>query len=269
MIPLVPFSSVLQTPLPWVIAGGLCAGAALSQATRRTRNKANPERAATRKWILACVLLSAAVIFGLLAVFVPGPSRILDPRLAWAGGIAATVAFFALRFRKALGIPIVVLVIALVVAFGLFLQSIHAFTGETEIASVRAISTDSDSMRLEIIPRGSEPVLLTLQGTQFSPVVKVVIFSDLLVFLGAHTWYRFEGMTAFDDNVRQQGTVFLFSHPSGISEQLWELFEKYETRIPGVKTAQTELILKKAKEFATYGIMVKNDGGVLIVQQSG
>ncbi len=269
MVPLVPFASLLQSPLPWVIAVGLCTGAALSRATRRTRNAADPERAAARKWILACVLLSAAVIFGLLAIFVPGPSRILDPRLLWVGGIAAAAAFFVLRFRRAIGIPVLVLAIAFVVAFGLFLQSIHAFTGETEIASVRTISVDSGAMRLELVPRGSEPVLLTMKGTQFSPVVKVVIFSDLLVFLGARTWYRFEGMTSFDDNLQQQGAVFRLARPTGISEQLWELFTRYEKRIPGVKTAQTELILKRAQEFATYGIVVENDGGVQVVQKSG
>jgi hypothetical protein len=248
--------------------GGLFAGASLSQATRRTRNKPNPEHAATRKWILACAYLSVAVIVGLLAVFVPGPSRILDPRLAWVGGIAAAAAFVALRFKKAMGVPVVVLLIALAVAFGLFLQSIHAFTGETEIASIRAISVDSASMRLELVSRGSQPVLLTMKGTFFSPIVKVVIFSDLLVFLGAHTWYRFDGMTSFDENLRQQDTDFRFARPIGISERLWKLFEEYETRIPGVKTAQIELIVKKAKEFATYGIMVKNDGGVEVVQKS-
>jgi hypothetical protein len=267
MIPLVSFATVLQSPLPWVIACGLFAGAGLSRATRRTRNKANPEQAAARKWILACLLFSAAVVLGLLAIFVPGPTRILDQRFAVAAGAAAAVAFFALRFKKTLGILAVTLAILLVVAFGLFLQSIQAFTGETEIASVRAISVDTDSMRLELIPRGKEPVLLSLKGTQFSPIVKVVIFSDLLVFLGAHTWYRFEGMTSFDDNVQQQGTGFRFARPSGISERLWEFFGKYETHIPGVKTAQTELVLKRAKDFASYAIMVKNDGAVEIVQR--
>lgn len=269
MNPLASLAFLLQSPLPWVIVGGLFAGAALSQATRRTRNRANPERAATRKWILACGYLSVAVIIGLLAVFVPGPNRILDPRLAWAAGIAAAVAFVALRFKKAMGIPAVILAIALVAVFALFLQSIHAFTGETEIASLRAISVDPASMRLELVPRASEPVLLTMKGNYFSPIVKVVIFSDLLVFLGARTWYRFEGMTSFDQNLRQQDTDFHFARPSGISEGLWKLFEEYEMRIPGVKTAQTELIVKKAKEFATYGIMVQNDGGVEVVQKSG
>jgi hypothetical protein len=269
MNPLAPIASILQSPLPWVIVAGAFAGAALSQATRRTGNKRNPERAATRKWVLACVYLSVAVIVGLLAVFVPGPSRILDPRLAWAGGIAAAAVFLALRFKKAMGIPVVALVIALIVVFALFLQSINAFTGETEIASVRAIGVDTASMRLELIPRGAQPVLLTMKGTYFSPIVKVVIFSDLLVFLGARTWYRFEGMTSFDQNLRQQDTDFRFARPAGISERLWKWFEEYDTRIPGVKTAQIELIVKKAREFATYGIRIQNDGGVEVVEKPG
>jgi hypothetical protein len=173
------------------------------------------------------------------------------------------------RFKRAVGIPVAVLAIALAVVVALFLQSIHAYTGETEIASIRAISVDSASMRLQLVARGSAPVLLTMKGTHFSPIVKVVIFSDLLVFIGARTWYRFEGMTSFDENLRQQDTDFRFARPTGISEWLWKMFEENDTRIPGVKTAQIELIVKKAREFATYGIMLQNDGGVEIVQKSG
>ena len=266
-MPLAYIPPLLHSPLPAVILGGVFAGAALSTATRRTRQKADPDRASTRKWILACLSLSLAVIFGLLAVFLPGPARILDPRLAWAAGISAAVAFFALRFRKSMGIPVVALVIALVAVVALFLQSIHAYTGETEIASLRAIGVDSTSMRLELVPRGGQPVLLTMKGTSFSPIVKVVIFNDILVIMGARTWYRFEGMTSFNEDLRQQDTDFRFTRPFGISERIWQLFEEYETRIPGVKTVQTELIVKKAKEFASYGIMVQNDGGVEVVQK--
>jgi hypothetical protein len=267
MTPLAYLAPLLHSPLPAVIVAGLFAGAALSTATRRTRHKRDPERAAARKWILACLSLSMAVVFGLIAVFLPGPSHILDIRLAWAAGISAVVAFLALRFRKAAGLPVVVLLVAVVVVVALFLQSIHAFTGETEIASVRAIGVDSASMRLELIPRGGQPVLLSMKGNYFSPIVRVVIFNDLLVFAGARTWYRFEGVTSFDDSMRQQDTDFRFPRPPGISERLWKLFEEYDTKIPGVKTAQTELITKRAREFASYGIMVQNDGGVEIVQK--
>ena len=124
-------------------------------------------------------------------------------------------------------------------------------------------------MRLELVPGESEPVLLTMKGNYFSPIVKVVIFSDLLVFLGARTWYRFEGMTSFDENLRQQDTDFRFPRPAASRNGSGSCSRRYESRIPGVKTAQIELIVKKAKEFATYGIMVQNDGGVEIVQKSG
>lgn len=268
MTALAYISTLTHSPLPAVILGGLFVGAAFSAATRRTRHKADPERASARKWLLVCLSLSVAVICGLLAVFLPGPARILDPRLAWAAGISATAAFAALRFRRAMGIPTLALLIALAVVFALFLRSIHAFTGETEIASLRVIGVDSAAMRLEIVPRGELPLLLTMKGTQFSPIVKVVIFNDLLVFAGARTWYRFEGLTSFDDNLRQQDTDFRFTSPLGISERLWKLFEENEARIPGVKTVQTELIVKRAKEFASYDIKVQNDGGVEVVPRA-
>src|SRR5208337_3841956 len=258
-----------SSPLPWAVLAGLFVGAAAARAATRTRHKKDPDRAHARKWVVACVLFSIAIVTALLGVFIPGPTKVVDIRLAWAVGIAAVVAFGGLRFRKALGIPVLVLLVASVVLLGLFFQSIRAFTGETEIASVRVISVPSSSMRLEISPRGGESVLLTMDGVYFAPIVKVVIFDDLLVFLGARTWYRFEGMTSFDANLRQGTKDFRFSSPSGISEQLWTLFEQNETRIPGVKTVQIEMPSKRAVEFASYGILVQNDGGVEVVPKSG
>jgi len=256
-----------SSPLPWVVLGGFFLGGALSRTTRSTRRARHPEHAATRKWVLTCLLLSAAVTSGLLAVFVPGPSRIVDIRWAWVAGAAALAAFLAFRFRKAAGIPVVVLAAALVAAVALFLQSVRAFTGETEIATVRVISADPSSMRLELVPRGEPSALLTMKGTYFAPIVRVIIFDDLLVFLGAKTWYRFEGLTSFDDALRQQDTDFRFPQSAGISETLWTWFERNDSRIPGVKTAQTEFTGKRAKEFVTYTIRVRNDGGVEVAQK--
>ena len=260
---------LMSSPLVWIVLAGLFIGAAASRATTRTRNKQNPDKARTRKWVGACIFLSLAVILGLFAVFIPGAGKMRDPRMLWAALIAAGVAFAALRFKKSLGIPIVVLLLAAILSFGLFLQSIRAFTGETEIAEVKVLSSTASTMHLELVPRGDEPVLLTMNGTYFAPVVKVVIFSDLFVFLGARTWYRFEGMTSFNDAYRQQDTDFRFAHPLGISERLWSLFERNETHVPGVKAVQIEMTLKRAQEFGSFGIMVQNDGGVQIVAKSG
>jgi len=50
---------------------------------------------------------------------------------------------------------------------------------------VRVISAETASMRLELLPHGGEPVMLTMEGQYFAPIVKVVVFNDLFVFLGA------------------------------------------------------------------------------------
>jgi hypothetical protein len=272
-------NSIVSSPVPWIVLAGLFIGAAASRAAARTRHRRNPGRSRTAKWTLFCVLLSIGVVFGVVAVFVSGPGGIGDPRLGMIAGVAAVLSFAAMRFKKALGIPIAVMVLAAAVLLGLFLQSIRAFTGQTTIAAVRIMSVGTDSMRLEVLPRDSEPVLLTMEGQYFAPIVKVIIFDDLLVFLGAKTWYRFEGMTSFklvkDDagyRFRQGSTDFYFHHPQGVSEELWKLFEANEKRIPGVQTAQVEMDLKRpeaqAREFAAYDIIVRNNGGVEIVPRS-
>ncbi len=56
-----------------------------------------------------------------------------------------------------------------------------------------------------------------------------------------------------------------FPFPAGISEQLWDLYERYDNRVPGVRSVQVEIDLKKARELATYSLRVQNDGGLQIV----
>jgi hypothetical protein len=234
----------------------------------RWRHRPHPERARTRKWVWVCIYLCLAVALLLLAVFVPGPSKILDTRLLYAGGAAFAAAFAGMRFKRAIGIPVILLALCSVLLLGLFLQSVRAFTGETEIAVVRIISLAPDRMKLELQPAGGVPVLLNMEGVYFAPIVKTVIFDDLYVFLGAKSWYRFEGMTSFDEKLRQGNTDYRFPQPAGISEGLWRFFEKNEAVIPGVKTAQVEMAAKRAREFAAYGIRIQNDGGVEIVARS-
>jgi hypothetical protein len=278
--------SLLTDPLPWVFVASVFLGAAASRATRRTANRTDPHRAWTRKWVFFCLWLSLGLLTALGAVLVPGSERLLtrgtdgvvrlvEPLLPWVAIAGFLVSLLATRFRKSLGIPVVVVLLVAVIALGLFFQSVRAFTGETEVASVRALAVADGKMRLEVLPQGQLPQLVDLEGDQFAPVVKVIIFDDLWVFLGARTWYRFVGLVSFTTRNGlpvQSATTWAVPHPVGISDTIWSWFEANEERVPGVKTVQTELVLKKvrseARSLGSWSVRVQNDGGVEVVPLS-
>ncbi len=268
---------LLQSPYPWLCISGLFCGAALNRALRAAGyprwRASDPERARTAKWMFFTLYLSLAVVAGLGAVFVPGPKKILDIRLAYLF-LGSTIFFFLVfRFKKTLGLLSVILAVALVVTMLLFLQSLNAFTGETEIGQVRVLDVQDGRMKLEILPAQGNSTITWMPGSYFAPIVKVVIFDDYVVFLGAKTWYRFEGVTSFEMEKTQSGTVlrqqdtdYYFSSPSGITDKLWNLYERYDARIPGVRTVQVEIDLKRARELSVYSLRVQNDGGLQILE---
>jgi hypothetical protein len=271
---------VLQTPHLWLVVSGLFCGAALNRALRPAAyprwRATDPERARTAKWTFFTLYLCLAVVAALGAVFVPGPEQILDPGLLYLFAGSTVFFFLVFHFKKTIGLLAVILAIALAGTLMLFLQSLNAFTGETEIAQVRVLDVQERGMKLEILPAHGDSVVAWLKGSYFAPVVKVVIFDDYAVFLGAKTWYRFEGVTSFEMDrtqtgmeVRQQDTDYYFPSPMGIAAKLWDLYERYDSRIPGVKTVQIEMDLKrvrdKPRELSVYSLRIQNDGGLEIV----
>jgi hypothetical protein len=269
-------AGIIASPYSWLFVSALFLGAALQRATRRARPRFigdDPERARTAKWLFFSFFLSLAVVLALGAIFVPGPQKFKEVRLLYFYLASTALFFLVFRFRKSAGLAVVLLALALVFVLAMFLRSLVAFTGETEIGRVRMLAARDGRMKLELAAPPREPVILSMDGLYFAPIVKVVIFDDLFVFLGAHSWYRFEGLTSFalqkgesGQSFRQQNTDYHFPEPQGIPERLWQLYERYESRIPGVKSVQVELDLKRARELASYSLRIQNDGGLQIVE---
>lgn len=267
-----PFRLPLLTDaLPWVAMVAVFLGLAASRATRRTATHPDPERARNRKWVLVCIWLSVAILLLVGEVLAAGIDRLRDIRLAYVASAVFALAFLGSRFLKSVGVPALVIALAAILALGLFLQSIRAFTGETEIARVSVVSARAGSMELELLPASQQTQLVELRGEYFAPVVKVVIFGDLWVFLGARTWYRFVGIAPFimkGELPETSGPAYQLPRPLGISEALWSAFEANESWMPGVKTVQTELVLKRAQALRSWSVRIQNDGGVEVVPVS-
>jgi len=247
--------------------------AALARRARPRYLGDDPDKARTSKWLFFCLYLSLAVVAALGAIFVPRPFRLGQPRYLYFYAACAALFFLAFRFRKSAGTATLLLLLAVAFTAALFLRSLTGFTGETEIGRVRVLSARDAKLKLEILASRGEPVILDLTGSYFAPVVKVVIFDDLFVFLGAKSWYRFEGLTSFalqrtegGQSFRQQDTDYYFPQAEGMSRRLWELYERHEKRLPGVRSVQVEMDLKRARELATYSLRLQNDGGLQIVE---
>ncbi|MBN1411893.1 MAG: hypothetical protein JW969_13675 [Spirochaetales bacterium] len=257
----------------WIMLSGIFFGAAISRITRFLPGDERREKARNRKWIFASLYFSLCVVFFLCGLLIPGPRKILDIRLIYFFTGAAVFSFIIVRFKKAIGLPVLILSSLFIIALLLFFQAVTAFTGETEIARIKVLSASDNRMKLELtVPRDPGPELVAMDGDYFSPVAKIVVFDDFLVFFGARTYYRFIGLTSFvsdsEGGIPKQATVYNFSHPLGLSETIYNFVEENEQSIPGIKTVQVDMSLKKARELGTYAVMIQNDGGVeIIVEQ--
>ncbi len=280
------FEAILvSTPYTWFFLSGVFFAAAVSRMTRSPKGSDRHDAQKSRKWSLVSLGLFFAVVMAVAGVFIPGADKVQDIRILFLFGGTVCLVFAALRFKKAVGLPLgIALVLASVVGL-LFFQSFTSFTGETGIATVRVLFANDKRMSLEVMPRNRQSIHVELAGEYFAPVVKIVIFDDLYIFLGSKTWYRFEGITSFsvvqqeeDLRFRQEDTDHYFSHASGISRTLYGFFERYEEKIPGVKSVRVEIDLKRVRQTITegdsqalrplerYSIRIQNDGGVQIIR---
>jgi predicted DNA-binding WGR domain protein len=270
------YQTLVDNPYLWVFGASLAAGGALAQLAVFPSRRRNPTRARTVKWVLFCVNLSVAVSAVVAGIFLTDLVHRLDRALVYFALIVVGLAFLGLRFKKAVGIPMFVLVTAVVVLSISFLQAWGAFTGETEIAEVTVLAATGGSLYLELeLPDDVPPTILAIEGEYFAPVVEMVIFEDWCVFLGRRSLYRFIGLSGFvrerDETgyrFRQTPGDYYFPEPSGITGSLYQWFEANEQRIPGVKSVQVEVDLKRARTLHQYSIRVQSDGGVQIIDVS-
>jgi hypothetical protein len=235
------------------------------------RDEPGYERARTGKWAGVALYAAAAVVMALLAVFLPGPEQIRKVQWLYLAGVAGALAFVGFRFKRSAGVLLLAaMVLATVLVIGL-LTSVRALTGEQELAMVRALAV-RDEMILEVKLPDEAPQLLALPGTHFAPVVKVVIFDDTLVVLGASTWWRLEGIVGFATSqdatgfdLRTTGPMQSLTSQGGIAQWLWDLIES-NPGLWGVKSAQIEVDLKRARPLQSYRLLLQNDGGLQIAE---
>ncbi|MBN2440907.1 MAG: hypothetical protein JXJ04_06165 [Spirochaetales bacterium] len=258
----------LASPFFWFFLSALSLGAGISRVTRFIKVKENLEKAKNRKWIEVCICFSFSILFAICSIIVPGARELVNINYLYVYLILAVISFLGFRFKKTCGIPFLFLTILCFILFLLFFQALTSFTGETEIAQLHVFRVKDNSTTMELIlPDGSDNVL-EMKGVYFAPVVKIIILDDLLVFFGGKTWYRFVGIITYPEEKESEILIpadkFELPAPPGIPFGLYKFVETYEHYIPGIKSAQQEVVQKKAVKMTSYSIKVQNDGGVIV-----
>ncbi|MBN2736966.1 MAG: hypothetical protein JXR70_08305 [Spirochaetales bacterium] len=264
------FDFMVKSPYFWFVLVAFFSALALLVLVKKKKKKENQtdEEYRNKKLIKVLVFLSLALVFFICSLIIPGVEKIKDIYLLYFYAILVFFFFLALKFKKAFGIPAFILAIVAVSATIMFIQSLRAFTGETEIAKIRVLNMENSSMVLDIDFPDSEDKRFVMKGNYFTPHVKVVILDDFYVFFGAKTLYRFVGMETYIDDeeseMQRQVEIVPFETPMGISREIYRFFMDNESWLPGIKAVQVEGPRKKAVLLQSYSLRVQYDGGVEI-----
>jgi hypothetical protein len=282
--------AAVHYPTPWIILASVFCGAALARATRRVRGggKASetgrdPDAERNRKWTLFALCMSASVIAWLLAVFVPGPERVADPKYVVYYLALSLVLGVAFRFPKTAGIAIAVVAVAACAVGILFSTALLPVRGpaDTGVGTVAVYAARDGGMDVEVHLQGVPPGYARLRGDRIAGVVETLVFDDLWPGLGWRRWYRTRGVTAFaitgtgtSARIDWADQPFLVERPSGVAEILYGTFEAWTGRFPGVTVTRSELVAAEtarsggepgiARELATYALTLHADGSVTV-----
>jgi len=182
----------------WVIVAGLFLGAAIALLTRFPSSAKNPEKAHTRKISLIIFLMTAVIASALAGIIVAESVDKLGMELVYGGLISAAFFFFPFRFKKSVGIPVLVLFAGIIIFLGLFCNGWYAYRKGKPFTTAYVISVKEDSVLLEAQPSFNSDMPLQVKGKAFAFNYIVCTHSPWLSVLGAKALYAPVSISGFE-----------------------------------------------------------------------
>ena len=198
---------LLRHPLFWGLVAGLFAGVALAAATsvrsRRVRASRDPGRVASRRWSITWLALAGAVASTTLGILIPveggtptGTAFLrVDSLYAAAAGIL--IAGVSLRFPRAGGVPVLLVVSALVVLAAWSVRGFLPVRGERELGTMTVLAVRDEGMTLEVQLDAPDadgvPVVVAVDGRELVVDVELLDLHPAFFLLGAERFVRYLG----------------------------------------------------------------------------
>lgn len=260
---------ILSNPLIWILLTGILCGLMLYKLKKIFFNGKNQVVNKKKKIINFIIILDLLIFFIILAILFVELNKLFQLHNLIIFIIIVIISFLSFEFKKTIGILSTTLIILLIILFILFLQSIFIFFERTEIAKIKILSFDNNIMKIELNePQTKTNYIFEMEGEYFAPIVKLIIFNDLLVFFGSKTAYKLIGFTSFvlsNNSLPIQKTLYKIERPNGLPEYIYKFVENNEKFIPGIKSAQIDISLKKVFSKENYRIFINNKGGIEII----
>jgi len=275
-----------REPVFWLLIASGFAGVAISAATRSAGRSREPERVEvyrTRKWTIFSFAMSGVVAAWLLAVFVPGSTRVADAKYLYFFLASSMVLAAAIRFPRTAGLLVFAAALAGASALAILKRAVRPFTEETEIARLVVYSRRGDVMDAELRSPGRPLEHVRLEGEVVVPLVSIFVFDDLWPFMGWHTWYRLEGVSgagfadgAGNGRLELQSEPFRYPPPQGLPESLYRWVGEHSDKVPGLKVtraAEGKAAAAAARRIAmeelkAYAIRLTAEGWVYLAESA-
>ncbi|MFP4377930.1 MAG: hypothetical protein ACLFP4_12885 [Spirochaetales bacterium] len=187
---------LIRHELFWALVVGVALGGAIADATRRPAlsvRSRRSRRSRDRKWARFWLWLAAAVAAAAAGMVIPPNLVIFTPPAAYTAAAGFILAAAALRFPRAAGIPIAVLLVLAASGGGLLVRSWTPVRDTRVLAEfvVLALEEDRMSVEVEIDPdRAASPETSVVQIPDRNLTVRALLHepSPYLFLLGASSF---------------------------------------------------------------------------------
>jgi hypothetical protein len=257
----------------WAFLSGCFIGFAFGRLTARVPR--GDVRSRNWKWVAVPMYASLGVLLALAAAFVPSsfciePVKLrvspafLDLRILYTFIAGLVPAFAGLRFKRAVGIPLlVILSLSAAMAVSLKYPWRRAEPG-VRVAEVRLLSIAAGKRSIEFAPDSGGTYFYELgsPGIQFK--VTTLVTSDYYFFVDRPFMYRWETISAADGyKVVAEGSRTSIALPNhregGSSFQAW--LQRMSEILPGWDSYILTIEADRMLPFFRYGILLDGEGG--------